>query len=153
MSRIKAFIKKYQEPILYIIFGGLTTLVNFVCFWAFNSLLGRERYLISNIIAWIFAVAFAYVTNKLLVFKSKRFDLNTALREIPEFLVARLLSLGIEEGGLWLLVDELGFDGFSFEFFKTQITGELIAKLILAVIVVILNYIFSKFIIFAKKQK
>ena len=152
MSRIKAFVKKYREPILYILFGALTTLVNFACFWLFNDLLGRERYLISNIIAWIFAVAFAYVTNKLLVFKSKRFDFRTALREIPEFLAARLLSLGIEEGGLWLLVDKLGFGDFSFEFFKTQITGELISKLILAVIVVILNYIFSKFIIFAKNK-
>lgn len=138
---------------MYIIFGGLTTLVNFVCFWAFNSLLGRDRYLISNIIAWLFAVAFAYVTNKLWVFESKKFDFRTSVREISEFIAARLFSLAVEEGGLWLFVDKLGFGEFSITVFKAEITGELIAKLILAVIVVILNYIFSKFIIFAKKQK
>ncbi len=151
--KIKAFIKRHKEPILYIIFGGLTTLVNFVCFWAFNSLLGRDRYLISNIIAWLFAVAFAYVTNKLWVFESKKFDFRTSVREISEFIAARLFSLAVEEGGLWLFVDKLGFGEFSITVFKAEITGELIAKLILAVIVVILNYIFSKFIIFAKKQK
>lgn len=151
--KIKAFIKRHKEPILYIIFGGLTTLVNFVCFWVFNSLLGRDRYLISNIIAWLFAVAFAYVTNKLWVFESKKFDFRTSVREISGFIAARLFSLAVEEGGLWLFVDKLGFGEFSITFFKAEITGELIAKLILAVIVVILNYIFSKFIIFAKKQK
>ena len=153
MNRIKGLINKYKEPILYLIFGVLTTLVNFVSFYLLNKAAGEKYYLINNVIAWFFAVIFAYVTNKLWVFESKGFALKTVVKEIPEFFAARLFSLAVEEGGLWFFVDRLCFDRFSFFFFGFEFTGKLIAKVALAVIVVILNYFFSKFIIFRKAKK
>ena len=150
---IKKLYKKYEEVILYVVFGGLTTLVNFVSFWVFNKILGEKFYLVSNVIAWFISVVFAYVTNKLWVFESKSWAFKILLKEVPEFFAARLFSLGVEEGGLWLFVDKFGFDRYSFTVFNFEVTGKLIAKVLLAVIVVILNYFFSKFIIFATKGK
>lgn len=150
---MKKLIKKYKEIILYIFFGVLTTIVNFVIYFIMNALLGEDMYLVSNVIAWIGAVAFAYVTNKIWVFESKSRESKTLLREIGEFVSARLLSLGIEEAGLYIFVDLLKFSTFSFSFLRLTITGDVIAKVIMQVIVVTLNYIFSKFIIFKKVKK
>ena len=150
---MKKLIKKYKEIILYIFFGVLTTIVNFVIYFIMNALLGEDMYLVSNVIAWIGAVAFAYVTNKIWVFESKSRESKTLLREIGEFVSARLLCLGIEEAGLYIFVDLLKFSTFSFSFLRLTITGDVIAKIIMQIIVVILNYIFSKFIIFKKVKK
>lgn len=149
---MKRLFEKYKELITYVVFGVLTTLVNFVCFWLFNKILGEKLYLLSNIIAWVISVIFAYVTNKLWVFESKSWKPSVIGREIPEFVGARVFSLLIEEGGLWLFVDVLNFDKFGFTLFGFDVTGKLIAKVVLAVIVVILNYIFSKLVIFKKKS-
>lgn len=150
---MKKLIKKYKEIILYIFFGVLTTIVNFVIYFIMNALLGEDMYLVSNVIAWIGAVAFAYVTNKIWVFESKSRESKTLLREIGEFVSARLLSLGIEEAGLYIFVDLLKFSAYSFSFLRLTITGDVIAKIIMQIIVVTLNYIFSKFIIFKKVKK
>ena len=152
MNVIKGILKKYKEPILYILFGGFTTVVNFVVFYLMNRVVGEQFYLVNNIIAWLAAVIFAYITNKLWVFESKSLAAKTVLKELAEFFSARIFSLGVEEGGLWLFVEVLGVDSFSFSVFGFEITGKLIAKLVLAVIVVILNYIFSKFVVFRKKK-
>ena len=144
--------KNRKEIINYIIFGVLTTVVNFIVFWLFNRLLGKNYYLISNVIAWVAAVAFAYITNKIWVFESKVTKPKALIKEIVEFFVARLFSLGVEEAGLLIFVDLLKFKNLSFELFTFAITGEILAKIILAVVVVILNYIFSKFIIFKKDR-
>lgn len=143
--------KNKKEIINYIIFGVLTTVVNFAVFWLFNRLLGRDFYLASNVIAWIAAVAFAYVTNRIWVFQSKVKSAKGVLKEIGEFFLSRLFSLGVEEAGLLIFVDLLKFKNLSFELFSFAVTGEMLSKIILAVIVVILNYIFSKFIIFKKQ--
>lgn len=143
--------KNKKEIINYIIFGVLTTVVNFAVFWLFNRLLGKNYYLVSNVIAWIVAVAFAYITNKIWVFESKVTKPKALAKEIVEFFIARLLSLGVEEAGLLILVDLMKFKDLNFNLFTFTITGELIAKVILAIVVVILNYIFSKFIIFKKQ--
>ena len=99
----------------------------------------------------IVAVAFAYVTNKIWVFESKVTKPKALAKEIIEFFIARLFSLGVEEAGLLILVDLMKFKDLNFNLFTFTVTGELIAKVILAVVVVILNYIFSKFIIFKKQ--
>lgn len=143
--------KNRKEIINYIIFGVLTTVVNFIVYWLFNRIFGKNYYLLSNVIAWIAAVAFAYVTNKIWVFESKVTQPKALAKEIVEFFIARLFSLGVEEAGLLIFVDLLKFKNLSFELFTFNITGELIAKIILAVVVVVLNYIFSKFIIFKKQ--
>lgn len=152
MNKIKELIVKYREIITYVIAGGLTTLVNLITFQVFNNLLGPEKYLISNIIAWIVGVIFAYIINKLWVFESKSWKINIISKEIPEFVGARLFSLIVEEGGLWMLVDMLKFDRYSFDLFGFTIDGKLISKIVLAVIVVILNYLFSKLVVFKSKK-
>lgn len=149
---MKKLFEKYKEIITYIIFGVLTTAVNFVCFWLMNVLLGEKLYLLNNVIAWVASVIFAYVTNKLWVFDSKSWNIKIIGREIPEFVGARLFSLAVEEGGLLLFMKVMHFERFSFTIFGFNVTGTLIAKVILAVIVVILNYIFSKLVIFKKKN-
>ena len=150
MQKIILFVKKYKESILYIVFGGLTTLVNFIVLKLCNMAFGEKLYLLSNIIAWIAAVIFAYVTNKLFVFECRSWAPKVLLHEIPSFAGARILSLGIEEAGLWLLVDVCGMDSLVLDLKFFSIGGIMIAKIILAVVVVILNYIFSKLFIFKK---
>ncbi len=153
LIKIKRIFEKYKELIMYVIFGVLTTLVNFVSFTLFTHILGEDRYLINNAIAWFISVVFAYVTNKIFVFESKSIAPRVLIKEFSEFLLARVFSFALEEGGIWLLVDILNFGGYSVNVFGFNITGQIIAKLILAVIVVITNYVFSKFIVFAKKSK
>ena len=152
MSKIKSLLSKYREAILYVVFGALTTVVNFVVFKACNMTAGEKFYLVSNIIAWLAAVVFAYITNKLFVFESKSWEPKVLLREIPSFAGARVLSLGIEELGLWLLVDICRMENINLRVWSFDIEGSMIAKLILAVVVVILNYIFSKLVIFKKNR-
>lgn len=152
IMKFKELILKYKELLVYVIFGGLTTLVNFIAFSVFTSFLGENLYLLNNAFAWVVSVVFAYVTNKLFVFNSKSWDFKTVTKEAVEFLGARIFSFFIEEGGMLLFVSVLGFDNISFVFLGFTISGQLIAKLILAVIVVILNYFFSKFIIFKKEK-
>ena len=152
MTKIKELVVKYKELLLYLIFGVLTTLVNLLTFWIFTKILGEELYLVNNAIAWGVGVIFAFVTNKLFVFESKSWVSKTAGKEFVEFVGARLFSFGVEEGGMWLFVDILAFGGMSLTILGFTITGQIIAKLVLAVIVVILNYFFSKFIIFKKSK-
>ena len=152
MSKIKSLYEKYKEIILYLIFGGLTTLVSFVSFWLCDLIFGVKLVTLSEIISWVLSVAFAYVVNKLFVFESKSWALSVVKKEVPPFVFARVFSLLVELGGILLLVHPLNFKDISFEIFSFVITGQVLAKLILSVIVVIMNYFFSKFIIFKKKK-
>lgn len=150
---MKKLIEKYKELILYVIFGGLTTLVNFASFKIFNIILGEEHYLISNVIAWFVSVIFAYITNKLFVFESRSWKIKIISKEIVSFFGARIFSFAVEEFGLFALVDLLGFDYYRLDIFGFVIGGKMISKVILAVIVVILNYFFSKLVVFKKKKE
>lgn len=152
MKMISKLYNKYKEVILYVVFGVLTTLVNFATFWLFTKILGEDLYLLNNAIAWIVSVIFAYITNKIWVFDSKSFNFKVLIKEITSFVVARLFSFGVEELGIWLFVDVLSFGERAFTILGFTITGQMVAKVFLAVIVVIMNYFFSKFIIFAKKK-
>lgn len=127
--------KKYKEIILYLIFGVLTTLINIIVFYLFNDLI-KIDYKISNIIAWIISVVFAFVTNKTVVFESK--NKNNIGKEIITFFIARIVSLIVDMIMMIIMIDIM------------KITS-IIAKVITNVIVVIINYIFSKFIIFRKE--
>lgn len=146
----KKLFAKYKELMMYVIFGFLTTAVNFVIFWVFTKILGEEFYLVNNAIAWVVGVVFAYVTNKLFVFHSKSWNIKLIAKEIPEFLGARVLSFLIEEGGMLLFISGLGLGEKTLTIFGFIITGQFIVKILLAVIVVVLNYVFSKFFIFKK---
>lgn len=140
-----------RETILYLIFGVLTTVLNLAVFWLMNKAVGEDLALVNNAVAFVVAVAFAYVTNKLFVFESKSWDSATLLKEIPSFLGARLASFGLEELLLWLAKDVLAVGRYSLAILGLSIGGLMIAKILISVIVVILNYIFSKFFIFKKK--
>ena len=152
MKTIKNLIIKYKELIIYVIFGASATLVNFLSYKLFNMLLGVEFYLISNGIAWFVSVVFAYICNKLFVFESKSWELKLVAKEASSFFAARVLSFLVEEAGLFLLVDVLGMKNFSFEIYDFIISGNMISKVGLSVVVVVMNYFFSKFVIFRKKK-
>lgn len=153
MKKLTDLITKYKELIFYVIFGGLNTVVNFLTFWLLSKAFGEEIYYINNALAWLVSVVFAFITNKLFVFEAKSFEKTTLLKEIALFFSARVFSFCIEEGGLVLFIEVFGFDKYSLEIFGFTLGGQLVAKLMLAVIVVISNFFASKFIIFKKKKK
>ncbi len=141
-----------KETFTYVLFGGMTTLVNLVVLKVFDLFFGGKWYLLSNTIAWITAVAFAFITNKLFVFESKEWTFSTLKKEIPGFFFARIGSYFIEQGGLWCFVELLHFDEKVFDFRLVQLSGKIVAKLIIGVVVVVLNYLFSKFVVFKKQN-
>lgn len=151
INKIKKLAKKYRELITYIIFGVLTTIVSLVSFKIFDSLLGEKLYLLTNIMSWIFAVSFAYITNKLWVFESKSWQGKTVIKELLGFVGARLFSLGVEELGLWLLIDILNMGALRLSILSLDINGNMIAKVVMQIVVIILNYVFSKLVVFKKK--
>ena len=126
---------KYKEGILYLFFGGCTTLVNIISFMILRFLTVGTY--ISNGIAWVLAVLFAFVTNKLYVFESKSKNAKTVTREAISFFAFRLLSLFIDMGIMYLMIDVLSWN-------------ELLAKVLANIVVIIVNYIFSKLFIFKK---
>ena len=97
---------KYKEIVMYLIFGVLTTLVDFAVYFPLANIL-NVHYLLSNLFAWIAAVIFAFVTNKLWVFESNARTLPEILREFTSFVLSRLFSGAVETALLWLLVDVL----------------------------------------------
>ena len=134
---MKKWIDFLRDPEVwrYLFFGVLTTVVSMISYmfarWC------KIDYQTANVLSWICAVTFAYITNKFYVFGSKETSLSVILREGIRFYGARIVSLGLEMGSMWIFVDLLS-------------VHDLIAKCIGQVIVVIANYIFSKFIVFKK---
>ena len=136
-----------NETIAYLFFGVLTTVVNYVVFLLAVCLLGKSLALWCIVIAFVAAIIFAYVTNKLFVFDSKSWAWSILHREIPTFIGGRLFSFGLEEVGLWLCVEVLLVEQYTL----MGIDGLLAAKAALNVVVIAVNYILSKFLIFRKK--
>lgn len=127
-----------RETVSYVFFGAVTTVVNILSYQVFYHTMGIPN-LISNALAWVLSVLVAYIANKLFVFRSSTTDARALLREFGLFVAARLFSFGIDEFSMWLMVDVARFN-----------TG--VSKLAVNIIVVILNYFFSKRIIFARKD-
>ena len=152
MNMIKTLITKYKELIVYFVFGLCTTVVNLITFKIFNLILGDEKYLISNVFAWFFSVVFAYTTNKIFVFKSKDWGMKTLFKEVISFFSSRVFTFVIEESGMYFLVDVMNLKDVQLDVFVVIVSGEMISKLIVGVLVVIINYIFSKMFIFKKKK-
>lgn len=149
---------KIKELVSYLFFGVMTTIVNFGVYFIADHLLGKDLYLVSNVIAWVAAVIFAYVTNKLWVFKSKSWAKDVIIKEAVSFVSARLFSLLLEELGLWLMVSVMNMACIKVVLFKYDtalltITGDVIAKIITQFVVVVTNYFLSKLIIFRKKEE
>lgn len=139
MRVILELFKKYKEAILYIIFGGFTFLTNLityvVCTRLFNIYI-----LISNTIAWIVSVVFAYITNKIFVFESKETKLSYVIKEFSSFVGCRIFSGVVELVIIFLMATLAGIN-------------DLIVKIVTNVVVIILNYVCSKLIIFKKKDE
>ena len=131
--------KKNKEPLLYLLFGTLTTIVSILTF-AFFTFVFDINELTSNVLSWILSVAFAYISNKIWVFDAKTKTFAELLRQIVSFFGSRLLTLGIEELIMLIFVIWLDF-------------GSMIIKIIAQVIVIALNYFTSKLWIFKKRIK
>lgn len=144
MEKIKRLYNKYYETISYLIFGILTTVVN----WGTYSLLVSFSPLGingSNIIAWIASVLFAFITNKIYVFRSTSFKISLLIPEFFKFVSSRLITGALEIGLVPLLVHL----GFNYRIFGIK---GFAAKLVVSVIVVILNYFLSKYLVFNKDK-
>jgi putative flippase GtrA len=132
----KYFKEEIIEKISYLFFGGLTTVINIAVYWAFTSLISFN-YFISSIIAWIISVIFAFITNKLYVFKSKKSDSKSIIKEGMSFVTFRILTLGLDLGTMFLMVQIIK-------------TNDIFAKIVANVLVIVVNYFASKLIIFRK---
>ena len=139
ISKCLDLVKQYKELILYIIFGVCTTIVNYITYIVFSRFL-ISNIMISNLIAWIISVAFAYITNKLWVFESKECTFKVLTKEVLSFVLARVFSLVLDMVILYVMSDLMGIN-------------DLIVKIISNIIVIIVNYVLSKFIIFKKGDK
>lgn len=170
IDKIKELLKKYREIILYVIFGAVTTFANWltyavmvrifkvdlstvkiegnIVYAVFHGSSGKNITLlfIANLIAWAVGVIVAFTTNKLWVFESKSKEPKTVIKELGSFTAARLVTGVLEWFGIPALVlagmnqSFLGIEGFP-------------AKVLVSVIVIVTNYVFSKFVVFKKKKK
>lgn len=137
LGKMKSLIEKYWDVISYLFFGVLTTVVNYLVYLPVYNLCHLSA-AVSNMIAWVAAVAFAYLTNKPFVFRSHDWSAKTVIPELTKFVSCRVASGAMETVILLLTVDVLGWNGNLWKLF-TQ------------VLVVILNYVGSKLIVFKKK--
>ncbi len=134
---MKELFEKYKSVIMYLIFGALTTLVSVVTYALCYKVLFLPN-TVSTIISWVVSVTFAFVTNKFFVFESKSREKKTVLREAASFYGCRALTGVLELVLMFLLVDILKFDG-------------ILMKILVNIIVIILNYVASKLVIFKNK--
>lgn len=132
MKSIMKLMKKYEEIIKYLIVGVLTTIISIGIYFILRNL--NVNYQVANVISWVCAVTFAYFTNKYFVFQNK----EKSLIEFIKFIEYRLLSLVIEIFSMYALVDMMSIN-------------DRVSKIVVQVIVQVLNYIFSKLLVFKKK--
>ena len=125
---LRTLLQKHREIVSYIFWGVMTTAVNYAAYFLLRNVF-LVPLVAGNAAAWAVSVLFAYFVNKLFVFRSKDWAWRVALRELWQMVASRIFSLGLETGILWLFVDKLAAN----------------------VLVVIVNYVLSKFIIFNKK--
>ena len=135
---LEPFYKKHKEGLLYLFFGGVTTLVSFAVFWLFESPLGLDA-LLANLISWVVAVAVAYITNRIWVFAEHASGARAISLEILSFYLSRVATFLIEEAILLVFVTWLALPAMP-------------VKIAASVIVVLLNYVFSKIFVFRKEK-
>lgn len=138
MKKIRELIEKHYDILAYLFFGGLTTVVNYIVYLPCYNLFHLSA-AVSNVIAWVAAVAFAFLTNKPFVFKSHDWSWKTVCPELTKFVGCRLGSGLLETLFIFVTVDCLAFNGNWM-------------KLITSVLVVILNYFGSKLLVFRKEN-
>lgn len=136
MGKLRVLIRKHYDILAYLFFGVLTTVVNYIVYLPCYNLLHFSA-AVSNVIAWVAAVAFAYLTNKPFVFKSYDWSAKTVVPELTKFVGSRIVSGALETAIIFVTVDLLLLNGN-------------VMKLITSVLVVILNYVASKLLVFRK---
>lgn len=136
---LKRLIVKYRDIITYIFFGVCTTAINISSYQLFYFIFGIAN-VPSTIIAWILAVLFAYITNKLFVFHSKSFAYKVLVREVVNFFAYRILTGLLDVAIMYISVDIMNWNA-------------LIWKVISNVLVIIINYIASNLVIFKKQEE
>lgn len=135
----RRYFNKYKEMILYIFFGGCTTLMNIVAYYISTRFFDID-YKYSTIIAWCISVLFAYVTNRIYVFKSKNTTIKSIIYEVITFIGCRILSGILDFVIMYVFIDLIKLD-------------DLFIKIISNIIVIAFNYVASKILIFKKMQK
>ena len=146
LQKIKALWTKHREVLMYLIFGGLTTVVDwavsYLLYYLWGDAIDATPILLhgANVVAWVAAVAFAYVTNRIWVFESTRKGFLPILGELASFAGGRVLTLLLQEAMFVVFFHWLGI-------------SEFIVKIIAAVLVVIANYFISKLIVFKNKNE
>lgn len=137
---IKSLYKKHREVISYLIFGVLTTAVSlgvyYGCTATFLNPEDPGQLQAANVISWIVSVTFAYIVNRKYVFQSKN---KNIFLEAVEFYAARLVTLGIDMALMYLFVSAMGMN-------------DRIAKIIVQIVIIISNYVISKFLVFRRKK-
>lgn len=139
MTRLKGLWERYRAVLLYLIFGGGTTLVNIVCYYLSYNLAGISN-VASTILAWLLSVLFAYATNRRYVFHSAARGIQAVGREMLSFFGFRAATGALDVAIMFVAVDCMAWNG-------------LLWKVLSNIIVIILNYVFSKWIIFKQKEK
>ncbi|MDD7280187.1 MAG: GtrA family protein [Oscillospiraceae bacterium] len=139
LSFMQPWYKKNKEILLYLFFGGLTFLVSIGSYSLFCIAFGMNE-LIANLISWVLAVAFAYVTNRIWVFNSNQSSVKGIIYEILCFCGGRIVTLLIEEAILFVFITLLAFNS-------------IVVKVVAQIIVIILNYVISKIVVFKEKNK
>lgn len=135
MNQLRKLLNKYRDILLYLVFGVLTTIVNYIVF--FPCCYVGIPASASNILAWVVSVLFAYLTNKPFVFRSRDWSVKTVIPEAAKFFGCRIGSGAFESAVLLVTVDLLHWNS-------------VVWKIITSVIVVVLNYVGSKLVVFRK---
>lgn len=135
-KHLERLLVQYRELIVYVFCGVLTTVVNYAIYFACTKIFSIH-YLVSNVIAWIFSVIFAYLVNKIFVFASLDWSRRKLLKEIWQFVAARIFSGAAETLMLLILVDMMGYP-------------DSVIKIFAGIFVIVVNYLFSKWVIFKK---
>lgn len=163
--KVKEVYKKYKEIINYLIFGVLTTLVDFVVCLPLTAIFGADYkvagivpwHTITEVIGWIAAVMFAYVTNKIWVFEEKDWSARRVARELPLFAGGRVVTLLIQLFLTWIMIDIAHLEASALLKWGAGLVGlddgYIVVRAIVAVVVIVLNYVISKLLVFRKKEK
>ena len=138
LNIFEGFYRKYKEVLLYLFFGGLTTVIS-IGSYSYCDVGLHINPLVANIISWILAVLFAYVTNKIWVFSAQTYGIGELFSEMLHFFGGRLFTLVLEEVILFVFVNKLHFNS-------------ILVKIAAQFMVLVLNYIISKLIVFRKKK-
>ena len=138
MDKIKALFARYREQIVYLFVGGVTTVIGTGVYWLMIWL--GAGVITAQIVQWICAVIWAFWANKVLVFRDRYSKPSYVVPQFLKFAASRLFSLGVETLLIWIGCEKLGIDRY-------------LIKIPVAILVVILNYVTGKLLVFVKKRE